>query len=267
MIFRLKSLAKAGLVSLLCMSGGLATANAETAIVTPSAKEFRVGWAVWFPYMFVDPNTKKMSGITVDIFEALAAELGKEVVFVEDSWATIVAGLQARRYDVTMPLAPTPARKEAADFTGNVMNIMYGLATLKDNVGKYKDWHDLDKPGVKVTTTLGAAVHTAVEKTMKGGGELILVKSSSESIAQLLTGRANAWANTYDAFIHVAKEHPSIVRVPGEPVGVEGLAFALAKGNRESIARIDEYMKKIRENGKLVAILKKYGLDETFLAN
>lgn len=262
-----KKITQAALFGLVCLAGGVSSASADTAIVDPDAKEFRVGWAVWFPYMFVDPATQKMSGITVDIFEALASELDKEVVFIEDSWATIVAGLQAGRYDVTMPLAQTPARIEAAAFTSNVMNIMYGLAVLKDNEDRYGDWRDLDKPGVTVTTTLGASVHTAVEKKLTGGAELILVKSSSESIAQLLTGRADAWANTYDAFIHVTKEHPSIVKVPGDPIGVEGLAFAVAKGNDETIRQINDYMKKIKESGQLVEILEKYGLDESFLAD
>src|SRR5690625_4840902 len=55
----------------------------------------RIGWGVWVPYMFLDPETRELTGITVSLGSALGEMLGVGVEFVETQWPTMVAGMQA----------------------------------------------------------------------------------------------------------------------------------------------------------------------------
>src|SRR5690606_27519126 len=79
----------------------------------------RVGWAPWFPYAYKDPKTNLVAGITADLMKDLAASMKVELRLVEDSWGTMVAGLQADKFDILMPMAVTPPRESAATFSDN----------------------------------------------------------------------------------------------------------------------------------------------------
>jgi cyclohexadienyl dehydratase len=231
------------------------------------SKTLRVGWATYFPYMFLDPKTRELSGITVDLFQDLATALGGvKVVYVEDSWATLIAGFQANKYDMMMPLVHTPQRAEVVGFSLPITKIALGLAVLKKDVSKYSSWRDLDKPGMRISTTLGSSVQTTITPIVKQA-EVLLVKSGNESVAQLISGRADAWANTYDAFKFMQKEQPDLAVVPGPTMGYDRVALAYRKGDNETKAWLDNFVKAERSNGNLLRIIAKYGLDNSYLAD
>jgi polar amino acid transport system substrate-binding protein len=255
------------LVAIGCFTGGAwaQTSVPSTIDVIAKSKTLRVGWAVYFPYMYIDPKTQQPSGITVDLFQEIAKELGAKVVFVEDTWATMIAGLQANKFDLMMPIVNTPQRAEVVGFTTPITKISVGLAVLRNDAAKFASWEDLDKPGKRITTTLGSSIQTVVTPKFRNA-ELVLVKSGSESIAQVLSGRADAWANTYDAFKHMQKEQPTLTIVPGPAVGFDMVALSHRKGDLRTKQWLEEFIVKQRANGNLLRIIEKYGLDESYLA-
>lgn len=265
-VLRLLALGTAAIVPAL----GLDAARAQLESTIDSvkkAKVLRVGWATYFPYMFLDPKTRELSGITVGLFDDLAAALGGvKVVYVEDSWATLIAGFQANKYDMMMPLVNTPQRAEVVGFSLPITKIALGLAVLKKDLNKYSSWRDLDKPGMRISTTLGSSVQTTITPILHQA-QLVLVKSGNESVAQLLSGRADAWANTYDAFKFMQKEQPDLGVVPGPAMGFDQVALAHRKGDVETKNWLDKFVSTERANGSLLRIIEKYGLDNSFLAD
>jgi len=263
---RLLALAACGVPA--ALGTGFARAQSESTVEgVKKSKTLRVGWATYFPYMFLDPKTRELSGITVDLFQDLATALGGvKVVYVEDSWATLIAGFQANKYDMMMPLVNTPQRAEVVGFSLPITKIALGLAVLKKDIGKYSSWRDLDKPGMRISTTLGSSVQTTITPIVKQA-ELLLVKSGNESVAQLISGRAEAWANTYDAFKFMQKEQPDLAVVPGPAMGFDRVALAHRKGDNETKAWLDNFVVAERSNGNLLRIIAKYGLDNSYLAD
>ena len=82
----------------------------------------RVGWALWYPWMSLDDKTKKLVGIGPDVMEELAKALGNvKIQWVADNWATLVAGLQSNKFDITYPLGVTLPRALAIDYTDDTM--------------------------------------------------------------------------------------------------------------------------------------------------
>ena len=241
-------------------------ATAQSTIdAVKDGKILKVGWAVYFPYMFIDPKTKQPAGITVDLFEEMGKELGAKPVFVEDSWATLIAGLNANKYHLMMPLVHTPQRAEVIGFTSPMTKIAVGLAVLKSDLGRYASWQDLDKPGKKISTTLGSSIQNVTSAKIRQA-EVILVKSGNESVAQLLANRVDAWANTYDAFKHMQKEQPNLAVVPGPAMGYDEVALSYRKGDTRTREWLEDFLAKQRSSGGLLRIIKKHGLDETYLA-
>ena len=50
---------------------------ASTLTKATKAKELRVGWASWFPFMYRDPKTEKLTGFSVDLYDDhLAKDMG-----------------------------------------------------------------------------------------------------------------------------------------------------------------------------------------------
>lgn len=244
-------------------TGALAQ-NAPALETIKSRGALKIGWAIWVPYMFLEPSTRERVGITTSLMEAITGQLGVKPEYVETTWATMVAGLQAGQYDITMPLGVSEERAKAVTFTEPVVYQNWGLTVLKDKAGNYKSWHDLNKPGMRISATMGSTGAKFLQALDKATHSL--VKDGSESISQLLTGQADAWMAPYDTSRVAQQKQPALTLVGGPPIQKEGVALAVRKGEMALKARLDEIVGELRRNGQLLAMIKKYGLDETSLA-
>ena len=224
----------------------------------------RIGWGIWVPYMFLDPATRKQTGITVSLGTALAEQLGVKVEFVETTWATMVAGLQAGQYDMTMPYLITEERQKVVTFTDPIFKSNWGLMVPRSKVGQYTSWRDLNQPGVRITTTLGSSAPRFLKLLDKA--QHLLMKDGSDSIAQLLTGQADAWLSQYDAFRVAGRSQPNLAVVPGPAIGQEDVALAVPKDDAVLKAALDKAIADFKSSGKLLAMIKDYGLDQSSIA-
>lgn len=62
----------------------------------------------------------ELVGLNIDLGNALCAELNARCVWIDQAYATNIAALEARRFDVIMPMTATAARRERIDFTENL---------------------------------------------------------------------------------------------------------------------------------------------------
>ena len=224
----------------------------------------RVGWAIWVPYMFLDPATRQQTGITVALAQGIAEHMGLKAEFVETTWATMVAGVQAGQYEMTMPCAITEERARAVSFSVPIVNQNWGLTVHKSKVGQYKTWEDLNKPGVRISATMGSTGAKFAKILDKA--EHILVKDGSDSIAQLLTGQADAWMAPWDTYRTAAKHQPNLALVPGSAIAREEIGMGLRKDDAPLKAAVDAAIVELKRNGKLLAMLQNYGIDGSSMA-
>jgi polar amino acid transport system substrate-binding protein len=186
--------------------------------------------------------------------------------FVEDSWATLIAGLQANKFDVTIPMGITLKRALAVTYSKPFMQFQEGMMVLKKDAGKFKNWRELDQAGLKITTTLGATPDIFLTKALTAA-ELVRAKDGATSLNQLLTGRANAWANSYEAFAKVLKDRDDVAVVPGPPMGSVPVAFTLRQGDYHFRDWINYFLDEESKTGSLLRLMKKHGMDETYLVD
>lgn len=251
---------------ILALAGTVGGAQAQTSALDRIEKDkvLRVGWAVWNPYVFRDPKSNQIQGISYDLVQDLGKALGVKVEWVEDSWSTLPAGLQANKFEITNLMAITPPRALAVDFTKAVTKHGLSLIAPKGEVAKTKSWEDWDKPGIKIAVTLGANSDMFVTEKFKKA-EIVRLKTVPENVLALVSGRVNAHASTIDALKAIQKEHPEMAIVPGSYGGSE-VAFAVPKGDKKLDDRVNQFIADAKRTGRIKQLLGKYGLESSFAA-
>jgi polar amino acid transport system substrate-binding protein len=243
---------------------GSALAQSSALSRIDKEKTLRVGWAVWHPYVFRDPKSNQVEGISYELLQEMGKALGVKVEWIEDSWATLPAGLQASKFEITNLMAITPPRAEVVGFSEAVTQHGLSLIAPQAEVAKTKSWQDWDRPGVKIAVTLGANSDMFVTEKFKRA-EIVRLKTVPENVLALVSGRVNAHASTIDALKTIQKEHPNLGIVPGS-FGFSEVAFALPKGDAQLAKRVNQFVAEAKKSGRISQLLTKYGLDDSFAA-
>ncbi len=228
-------------------------------------KVLRVGWAVWHPYVFRDAKTNQIQGLSYDLLQDMARALGARLEWVEDSWATLPAGVQAGKFEITNLMAITPPRAQVVDFSEPVTKHGLSLIAPREEVAKTRSWEDWDRPGIKIAVTLGANSDMFVTQKFKKA-EIVRLKTVPENVLALVSGRVHAHASTIDALKTIQREHPQLAIVPGS-FGASEVAFALPKGDTAFAGRVNEFVQQAKRSGRIRQLLEKYGLDASFAAD
>jgi ABC-type amino acid transport substrate-binding protein len=202
---------------------------------TPSAYDavaksgkLRVGWAPWFPYAYKDPKTGQVSGITADLMKDLAASMKVELQFVEDGWGTMIAGLQADKYDMLMPMALTD--------------------------------------GATISVALGS--NTALyAKQMFPKARIAEMKGEPEAVTAVITGKSDAWASTYSAFSSSAPGREQLAVVPGAPFAYSPVGLVVRLGDTRMRDQLNAFLKTYHSSGSLLAAVTKQGMDVSEIVN
>lgn len=246
---------------------GAAPAGAQDSALKRIEDErtLRVGWAVWHPYVFRNPKNNQIEGISYELVNELGKAMNVKVQWVEDSWSTLPAGLQANKFEITNLMAITPPREKVVDFSSAVTQHGLSLIAPQAEVAKTRSWKDWDRPGVKIVVTLGANSDMFVTQQFKQA-EIVRLKSVPENVLALVSGRVHAHASTIDALKSIQKQHPNLGIVPGS-FGSSEVAFALPKGDARLQGRVNQFIAEAKRSGRVTELLKKYGLDDSFAAN
>jgi polar amino acid transport system substrate-binding protein len=256
----------------LLLAGALALAAAIPAHAQSSAAQridktrtLRVGWAIWHPYVFRDPKSNQLHGVTYELVHDMGKKMGVKVEWVEDNWNTLAAGIQASKFEVVNLLAITPPRAEAMGFSEPVTKHGLSLIAPKAEVAKTKSWEDWDRPGIKIGVGLGTNSDMFVTEKFKKA-EIVRLKAAPEIVMAMLAGRLHAHGSTIDALKTIEREHPQLGIVPGSFGGSE-VAFGLPKGDAEMEKRVNDFVREAKRSGRIKQLLEKYGLDESFAVN
>ena len=92
------------------------------------------------PYEFVDITSadQKVIGIDMELAQAIADELGVELVVEDMSFSALLAALPAKKIDIAIAgIAPTDERKETMDFSDSYLFAEQSFLILKSNESVY----------------------------------------------------------------------------------------------------------------------------------
>lgn len=217
----------------------------------------RLGWTVNYPTSYRDPQTNTVGGYAVDLVQEMAKELGVKFEAIEDSAATLPAGLQAKKFDISIPLAITPPRLQVVSFSKPFLKSPVNLAVLSKNAQKWANWQAMDQSDLKVSTTLGSNIDLYVTNVFKKA-EIQRVRNQTDSLAALLGGRVDAWANSSEALRRAVEERSDVVILPNSEFAAAELAIPLVKDDTAFVAWVDQFLARKKADGSLKVLMAKY---------
>lgn len=224
-----------------------------TASVHAQDNVLRVGTDATFPPMEYVDNGKR-TGFDIELVEALAKAMGKQVEWVDIDFKGLIPGLISKRFDMAVSaIYITDERKKVVDFTDSYY--AGGLVVMvKDNNTSIKKIADLD--GKKVSVQVGTkSVSYLTEKHPKV--QRIEVEKNQEMFNLVDIGRADAAVTGKPAAFQYVRTRGGM-RVLEEQLTTEEYGMAVRKDTPELTKAVNAALVKIKADGSYAALVKKW---------
>lgn len=213
----------------------------------------------WNPMSVRDPASNSYKGFDIDIMNELASDLGVKVEFVPTDWKTLVNGVVAGQYQITGSASISPARMKAAGFSDSYIAVEIFPFTAKENAGKFSGYDSINKPGVKVATTLGTTFEKLVREWFPNA-DIKVVEAPARGYQEVLAGRADVFITSNIEGSTLEKKF-GIVRVNGaEPRSPSPIAMLLPQADQVWINYVNNWVKLKQAKGFFEANKAKWGL-------
>lgn len=206
------------------------------------------------PFEFKDPDTGKHTGFDVELWDAIAKEIGVEYDLQPMAFKGIVPGLQAGQLDAGIAgMSITEERKQTIDFSDGYYNSGLLIAVPVDSA--IEGIKDLD--GKVVATKQG----TTSEKYLKENAkpeELKLFPNDNAMFMELMTGGVDAVM--FDKPVvenFIGKRGQGKVKVTGELYQGQPYGIGFPKGS-DLVEKVNAALKTLRENGTYAKIYTKW---------
>jgi polar amino acid transport system substrate-binding protein len=216
------------LASLLCSAA--AAAELPDAVRQAGALHASVN-AIYPPMEYKDTATGQLTGLDVDLGEALAKRLAVRIVWAESAFEQLMPSLQTGRADLVISgLTDRVSRHETADFidylkTGAQFYIQAGspMKVATDLCGK--------RVGTSRSTSFPAEIVAWSKTHCEGAGkqaiELVNAESTVDARGQLRQGRIDAAVQGSETIPYAFANEPGAYRVLEAPFtsGYQGIAI------------------------------------------
>lgn len=228
-----------------------------------SAETIRVGSTpTGIPFTFLNTKTNQIEGAMVDMAHAVGKEAGFTAQIEAMPFSALIGSLTSNRIEmISAAMFITDARKEVVDFSQPIYQ--YGEGLMINKNAPKRDYTSLqDLKGLTVGVQVGTAFVEPLQK-IDGIKEVRLYDGSADMIRDLNVGRIQAGILDYPiaAYILSQGNHPNVMLDKAyKPTVVGSIGMATNKGNTELMARINAALDKLKADGTVDQILKKWGL-------
>lgn len=242
----------AGLVGLLSVIACWSVANAAQV----SGKTLIVGSEEEFPPFSIGYTDDAADGFTVELWRAVADKSGLAYTIRVKPFKTLLTDIKTGDVDVLINLAQSDERRQFVDFTIPHVTVSGGIFVRK-STSDISSEHDLSG---KTVIVLNGDLAQNYAKEVSWGKRLILVDTAAEAFSLLASGKHDAIVISKLAGEKTIKQlQLDNVKLLNANVGFEQkFSFAVAKGNSDLLAKINEGMALVKESGEYDAIYNKW---------
>lgn len=258
------ALALAALVSVWVAPRGAATAKKETTFERVlRTGTIRCGYPVWSPDMILDPNTKKLSGWSHDITEAVGEKLGLKIEWTEEvGWGTGEEGLLTGRYDmVCADICMDSKRSKAALFSVPITHNPNYVFVRKDDTRFDGDPAKLNDPSVKFAVLPNTILDYAVKAKYPKAGRMDVnsLDQNTDLVMAVVTKKADASVNLLMSLDQYNANNPQTqVKAIGDGIRDCAGSYQLPMGEFALKHMIDNAIAEINMGDTVRNILLKY---------
>jgi polar amino acid transport system substrate-binding protein len=249
-------------------SSAPAGANAAVVKLVPAAIKSKgtltvAADASYAPDEFIGPDGHTVVGMDADLAKALAAVMGLKANVVNATFATIIPGLAAGRYDMgASSFTDTKAREKTVDFVdyANVGESFYTKSSGGASIGSIADICGLTV-SVESGTTEQADATTQSGKCKKEGKpavKVLVFNTQTEANLAVSSGRAQlGFADTPVADYQV-KQSNGLFKIVGAAYAPAPYGLAIPKNGLDTA--VLAALKVLQSNGTYSSIFTKWGL-------
>lgn len=213
------------------------------------------------PFTFLDTKTNTIDGVMADIVKAVGKEAGFDVQIEAMQFSTLISSLTTKRIDlISAAMFITPVRLEVVDFSQPIYSYGEGVVVpLTDKTG-YVAMADLK--GKRVGVQVGTAF---VDPLQKSGlfTEVKLYDTTADLMRDANAGRIDAGFldSPIAAFAISRGLFPNLrMATTFKPTMVNSIGIATRKGDTETMGKVNAALTKLKADGTIDGILKKWGL-------
>jgi ABC-type amino acid transport substrate-binding protein len=218
-------------------------------------------WPDYYGISFRNPKTQTLSGIDVDMAEALGKDLGVRVEFVDSSFARLIADVTEDRCDIAMfAIGITPQRLEKLRFTQpHLASDIFAITTRSNR--RIQSWEDIDKSGTVVAVAKGT-LHEPVMRQRLKLAELRVLDTPQAREQEVESGRADVFMTDFP-FSRRMLETTDWARLVKPPAAyhITPYAYALKPGDDIWHRRLEQFVAAIKKDGRLMATARRHQLD------
>lgn len=217
------------------------------------------------PYEFYAEDNKTITGLDIDIMNAIGETLNLKFEYVNAAVATIIPSLQNGRYLISISaLFDRPSDQQQVDFVDYFQSGTILLAA-KGNPLKINDWGDLC--GKRAMGTQGQPSLTLVEEQSKkctqSGKPAVDVqnaKGTSVRLQALKSGRTDAIPTDSAVGVYLAKKADSAYDVASATVDPHLLGIPFRKEEKAFQKAVQAALVELKSSGRYQQILEKWGV-------
>ena len=205
------------------------------------------------PYEYYEGD--KIVGIDVEIAQAVADKLGLELEIQDIEFDSIIAGIQAGKYDIgAAGMTVTEARLKSVNFSSTYATGIQSIIVTEDS-----PISDIDAL-IAGDYIIGVQSGTTgdIYMTDEVGDERIdRYSKGNDAVVALMSGKVDAVViddQPAQAFVK-ANEGLTILDTP---YAIEDYAMAISKDNEELLKKVNEALKELSEDGTIDKIIEKY---------
>lgn len=217
-------------------------------------------WPDYYGITWRNPRTARLEGIDIDLSAELAADLKLKLQYVESSFPTLIDDLRGERCDIAMfAIGMLPQRMEKLKFSQPYLQSdIYAITTRSNKL--VRQWRDIDQPGVVVAVQAGTFMEPVMGAALKQA-RMVAVRPPETRERELEAGRVDVFMTDYPYSRRLLDNADWATLIsPPAPFHVLPYAYASAPGDEAWSAAIDDFVGRIKRDGRLLAAARRNGL-------
>ena len=209
----------------------------------------------WQPWSYHD-ESDTLVGYDVEVSRAIAEKLGVEPEYVESDWDSLFAGLDAGRYDIVCNgVEVTDERAMKYDFSTPYGYIRTALIVRggREDIASFEDL-----AGKRTANSISSTYMLLAESY---GATAMGVDTLDETLAMVLSGRADATLNAEVSFYDYMNVHPDAnLKVVALTDEASQVAMPIRKeaDSASLLTAVNQAIDELRAEGELTRISEKY---------
>lgn len=216
-------------------------------------------WPAYYGISFVNNKNGKLEGIDIDLAGELAKDLEVTLQFVNTSFASFIKDIQADKCDIAMfGVGVTPKRKEQLAFTAPYLRSdIYAVTTRVHPT--MRSWNDMDKKGHILVVQKGTYMEDAAAAFKNAS--ILSVVDFQQREKEVHSGRADAFLTDYPYGKKILNTYDwAQLLEPETPFYEIDYAYAVQKGDPDWLDYVNNFVKRIKQDGRLEKYAEKNGL-------